>query len=193
MEATNTSRRPVTRWLLIGAGISLLVGSLVVVFGSRFGKDPLLAPSPLIDQPVPDVTMQLLGEEGTVSLRDLRGEVVVVNFWASWCLPCRTEFPHLNAAARDYADSGVRFVGVVYQERASNALGFLDEVGWPDGYIHTIDPDSRAAIEFGVYGIPETFVVDRDGVVRHKISGGVDGATLRAALEEVLAAAPTGS
>ncbi len=84
-------------------------------------------------------------------------------------------------------------MGVVYQERASNALGFLDEVGWPDGYIHTIDPESRAAIEFGVYGIPETFVVDRDGFVRHKISGGVDGATLRAALEDVLGDTSVGS
>jgi cytochrome c biogenesis protein CcmG/thiol:disulfide interchange protein DsbE len=171
---------------MAGVGITVFVGSLVVVFASRFGSDPLVAPSPLIDQQVAAVPLQLLGEEGSLVLSDLRGEVVVVNFWASWCLPCRAEFPYLNAAARQYQDRGVRFVGVVYQEGEGNALAFLEEVGWPDGYYHAIDPESKAAIEFGVYGIPETFVIDREGVIRHKITGGVNGATLQAALAPVI-------
>ena len=188
MPAATRSPRSLTRRLLVGAGITIFVGSLVVVFGSRFGFDPLEAPSPLIDQPAPSVALELLAEEGTLSLGDLQGEVVVVNFWASWCLPCRAEFPHLNAAADDYAEAGVRFVGIVYQERESSALTFLEDIGWPDGYYHVSDPDSKVAIEFGVFGIPETFVIDREGVIREKILGGVDRTSLRAALDRVLEA-----
>lgn len=177
--------RPMKRFFVRG-GIVLFVGSLVVVFGSRFGVDPLETPSPLIDRPAPSLELQSLADGEPVSFGDLRGEIVVVNFWASWCFPCRAEFPHLNAAARDYASAGVRFVGIVYQESDGRALAFLDEVGWPDGYYHASDPGSKAAIEFGVYGIPETFVIDRDGVIREKLSGGVDRTSLRAALDRAL-------
>jgi cytochrome c biogenesis protein CcmG/thiol:disulfide interchange protein DsbE len=181
-----TPRRQLLRRIGVGTGIALFVGSLVVVFGSRFGVDPRVVDSPLIGVPAPSVSMPFLGSDGSTTFDDFRGEVVVVNFWASWCLPCRAEFPYLNAASLDYRDRGVRFVGVVYQEDVDSALGYLDEVGWPDGYVHVLDPDSKVAIEFGVYGIPETFVLDRDGVIRDKITGGVDRATLAGSLERVL-------
>jgi cytochrome c biogenesis protein CcmG/thiol:disulfide interchange protein DsbE len=170
------------RWIAIGA-IILGVGILVFVFGGRFGVDPGLVDSPLIGKPVPAIELAELDGEGTYSLDGFPDEVVVVNFWASWCFPCRGEHPHLTAAARDYADLGVRFVGVVYQDEPGNAMGFLDQLGWGDGYLYVLDPDSRAAVEFGVFGVPETFVIDRDGTIVHKFTGPVDSFGLRTALD----------
>ncbi|MBN9098026.1 MULTISPECIES: TlpA disulfide reductase family protein [unclassified Pseudonocardia] len=179
-------RRRLLRWsaALVGAG-AVGVGA---VFGSRLGTDPTLVGSPLIGRPAPAVTLPLLEGTGQVSLVALRGRVVVVNFWASWCVACRGEHPALVGAARQYGDSGVTFVGVDYQDSASAAVAFFDELGRGGGdYRYVTDPGSRAALEFGLFGVPETFVIDRSGTVAAKITGGATYPLLAGVLDAVLA------
>jgi cytochrome c biogenesis protein CcmG/thiol:disulfide interchange protein DsbE len=134
---------------------------------------------------VPDFELELLDGGGTVSTDDLQGDVVVVNFWASWCQPCRKEHAELAATAEAYADRGVRFLGIVYQNDAEDARAFLDDLG--RSYDNVVDPDSETAIDFGLFGVPETFVVDRHGVVAGNVAGPVDEALLSATLDRVLA------
>jgi cytochrome c biogenesis protein CcmG/thiol:disulfide interchange protein DsbE len=157
------------------------------VLGSRFGTDPTLVRTPLVGQPVPSRSLPALDGGGQVDLAALRGQVLVVNFWASWCVACRQEHPDLVAAAAAYRAAGVRFVGVVYQDSPRAARQFLDELGRGQGYLYVTDPGSRAAIDFGVFGIPETFLVDRRGTVAAKITGRSSFPLLAQALDEILA------
>lgn len=163
---------------------------LAVVLASRFGNDPSLVASPLLGQPAPKVALPRLDRvdaEDPVVLADLRGQVVVVNYWASWCVACRAEHDDLVATASAFEDRGVSFVGVVYQDRRESATAFLDELGWGDNYEYVIDPGSRAAIAFGVFGVPETFFINRDGVVVGKITGESNAVLLGSTLDEILA------
>ncbi|NNC76203.1 MAG: redoxin family protein [Acidimicrobiia bacterium] len=158
------------------------------VFNDRFGVDPRLVESPLIGQPFPALSLDYLEEEGTLDFADLRGEVIVVNFWASWCFPCRAEHPVLTAAAEVYAERGVHFVGIVYQDNADSAIGFLDDFGRGENYSYVLDPESRGTVELGVYGIPETYFVDTEGIIRAKLQGEVNPTVVLATLEDILAA-----
>ena len=144
-----------------------------VVFSQRFGSDPQLQASPLIGQPVSSVAAPLLEIEGAVDLADLEGEIVVVNFWASWCFNCRVEHAALVAAAADYEELGVTFVGVNHQDQRDNAIAFLDELGRSPQTLYVDDAGSRLALEFGILGLPETFFIDRDGTIVGKVTGPV--------------------
>ena len=161
------SRRP---WLVGGAVvlIILLLGSLLA-FG--LSRDPAVLRSPLIGQRAPDFSLQTLDGSRTIRLSDLRGHVVVINFWASWCRDCRVEHPALTEAWRRYRDSGAVVLGIAFQDRKEDSAAFARELttDWP--LLH--DPDSRTALAYGVYGIPETFFVDPDGRVAHKHIGAV--------------------
>ncbi len=112
----------------------------------------------------------------------------MINFWASWCPPCRIEHPILTAASGSYEDDGVHFVGVLYQDRSEPAIEFLDEFGRGANYSYVIDPESRATVEMGVFGVPETFFVDADGIVRARVQGEVTSSVVVATLDEILAA-----
>ncbi|MDA3644076.1 redoxin family protein [Saccharopolyspora indica] len=175
----------IARWsALLVTVIAIGAGA---VFGSRLGADPALVDSPLIGQPAPVREVPELEGPGSLSLPDLRGEVVVVNFWASWCVPCREEHAVLTSAAANYRDAGVTFVGVNYQDRPGSATAFLDELGRGDGYRYVTDPGSQLALEFGVFGVPETFFLDRTGRIVGKITGPANYPVLSAALDEMLA------
>lgn len=170
------------------AAVSLAVGSMVLVFSSRFGVDPRLVNSPLIGQPIPAIELELLEGEATLDFPDLRGDILIINFWASWCFPCRGEHPALTAAARDYRDRGVSVIGVVYQDDPGPVNAFLNELGrGGDNYRYVLDPDSRAAVEFGVFGVPETYFVDAEGIIVGKIQGAVTSGSLRSTLDQILA------
>jgi cytochrome c biogenesis protein CcmG, thiol:disulfide interchange protein DsbE len=179
------------RWLAIAAVAAVVATGGVL--GARFGTDPTLVASPLLGRPAPRATLPLLDGGGQVSLEALRGQVVVVNFWASWCAPCRAEHPDLVAAAAAYRAAGVRFVGVVYQDTPQAARRFLEELGRGQGYLYVTDPGSRAAIDFGVFGIPETFFIDRRGTVAAKITGKSSFPLLADTLDQLLAGKTPGS
>lgn len=172
--------------LLALAAVALVIG-VAAVLGSRIQQDPTLVESPLIGRPAPDLTFPELEGTGSVALSELRGQIVVVNFWASWCGPCRTEHPVLVAANDAYRDAGVTFVGVNFQDQQASAVAFLDELGRGEGYRYVTDPGSRAAVEFGVYGVPETFFLDRAGTIVAKITGASDSRLLAGVLDAILA------
>lgn len=177
-------RRRAWAWWVVGA-IAIAVVAVGAALGLRFGTNPAVVDSPMIGQTMPDLTLPTLDQPSErIELAPPEAEVVVVNFWASWCVPCRREHDDLLAAAARYDNRDVVFRGVVFQDQPDRARAFLDELG--RGYDHVTDPGSTAAIDFGVFGIPETFVVDRDGVIRAKIVGESDLAVLSRTIEAVL-------
>lgn len=179
------SRYRVLLWLATGAVVVAV--TLGAVLGSRLGEDPTLVDSPLIGTTAPGGELPYLEGEGTLRLDDLRGQVVVVNFWASWCIPCRAEHGELVAASAAYSNAGVTFVGVNYQDQQASAVEFLDELGRGDSYRYVTDPGSHTALQFGVYGVPETFFINRSGTVAAKITGPSTFPLLVSALDEILA------
>ncbi len=174
------------RWVKVLVPLSVIPLLLLLAYG--FGKDPRRVPSPLVGREAPNFTISLL-EGGELSLRELRGKIVVVNFWASWCYPaCWNEVPRLEAAWRRYKDQGVVLVGIVYQDTEGNAKDFIQKHGktYPNG----MDARSRIAIEYGVYGVPETFFIDREGKLAHKHFGEISMETLTAQTEALLSGPP---
>lgn len=148
--------------------VPALFAVLVVVFAVGLHRDPRLLPSALIDRPAPDFALPGLGSEGTGLQRgDLGGGIKLVNFFASWCVPCRTEHQELMALAKD---PGVALYGIVYKDSPEQARRFLDMLGNPYRRIG-VDRDGRTAIDFGVYGVPETYVVDARGRIRYRQVG----------------------
>jgi cytochrome c biogenesis protein CcmG/thiol:disulfide interchange protein DsbE len=137
-------------------------------------RDPSMIPSALIDRPVPSTDLPPLegrpaGTAPDDGLRraDLTGAVRLVNVWASWCVPCRAEHPFL---ADLKARHQVPIDGINYKDRTDNAVRFLAELG--DVYERIgLDTDGRTSIDWGVYGVPETFLIDENGSIRHKIVG----------------------
>ncbi|MCX7901495.1 MAG: DsbE family thiol:disulfide interchange protein [Burkholderiaceae bacterium] len=131
--------------------------------------NPREVPSPLIGKPAPAFERATLDSARTFSPTDLRGQVWVLNVWASWCAPCRDEHPVWNAFAREGL---APLVGLNYKDDPANASRFLRDLGNP--YLVTVvDRDGAIGIEYGVYGVRETFVIDRAGVIRYKHIGPV--------------------
>lgn len=143
---------------------------VVLLLASGFRRDPTAIVSPLVNHSAPSFTLHSLdGRE--VSLASLRGRPVVVNFWASWCLSCKDEHRYLGEAVRAYGPRGVAFVGVIYQDSPAAAHAFLRQHG--GGWPALEDPGSRTAIDYGVTGVPETYFIDRRGIVRSMSRGPV--------------------
>ena len=180
---------PVTGRVLRWMGLAVVGATVVlaVVLASRFGSDPGLVDSPLLGEPAPGFDLAGLDGSGVVSLADLRGDVVVVNFFASWCLECREEHADLVATADSFVDEGVTFVQIAYQESPPESLAYLDEAGRSEATRYLADPGSRAAIAYGVFGIPETFFIDPEGIVVGKVIGEADALILGATIDAIKA------
>ncbi|HUP58932.1 MAG TPA: DsbE family thiol:disulfide interchange protein [Thermoanaerobaculia bacterium] len=165
----------------------LLIGLAVILpfLGLLFfalGKDPTRIRSPLIGKAAPEFTLRDVTTGEIVSLESARGKPMVVNFWATWCVPCYAEHPYLVAAARQYGDQ-VLFVGVVYEDEEEAINRFLRQYG--RSYPALQDQDGRAAIAYGVYGVPETFFIDGKGQIVAKHEGPLDQATLQQYLGQI--------
>jgi len=141
---------------------------LAVVLGIGLGLKPREVPSPFIGKPAPAFALPLLDQPAkTLGVADMRGRVWLLNIWASWCAPCREEHPLLVQLAGSRL---VPIIGLNYKDDPRNAQEWLLRLG--DPYRATaMDRDGRTGIDWGVYGVPETFLVDRDGVLRHKVIG----------------------
>lgn len=174
----------------IGKYVAILtpVVGLVGLLAYGFTTNPREIPSPLLGRPAAPFSLPLF-DGGRFALDAHRGKVVVINFWASWCVPCREEAPLLEAAWRAYRDRGVVLVGVNFQDTEAAARAFIAEFGltFPNGP----DPGGRLAIDYGVYGIPELFFVGRDGQITYKHVGAVGQAIMVAKIEEALRGAVT--
>jgi cytochrome c biogenesis protein CcmG/thiol:disulfide interchange protein DsbE len=173
----------VLRWVSLAVVSATIV--LAVVLASRFGSDPGLVDSPLIGKSAPEFDLPRMDGPGSLALTELQGDIVVLNFFASWCLECRNEHDDLVATSRSFADQGVTFVQVSYQETAEASLAYLADAGTSEATAYLTDPGSRTAIAYGVFGIPETFFIDPDGVVVGKIIGEADALVLGATIDAI--------
>jgi cytochrome c biogenesis protein CcmG, thiol:disulfide interchange protein DsbE len=161
-------RRSRTRTIAIVL-VPLVLFALLLASG--LGKDPRALPSELIGKPAPEFSLPRIDTDGTIASKDLAGQVVVLNFWASWCLPCRQEHDDLDLAWGRYRERGVVVLGVLFEDTPDGATSFRQELGgdWPIAD----DPGSKTAIAYGVFGVPETFVIAPDGTISAKTTGAV--------------------
>jgi cytochrome c biogenesis protein CcmG/thiol:disulfide interchange protein DsbE len=141
---------------------------LVVFLAIGLGHDPHEVPSPLINKPAPAFQLPQLHEPTkTFSAQEMKGKVWLLNVWASWCISCREEHPVLLELARAGA---VPIYGLNYKDKREDAIDWLDDLGNPY-LLSAADIDGRVGIDYGVYGAPETYLIDRDGVIRYKHIG----------------------
>jgi cytochrome c biogenesis protein CcmG/thiol:disulfide interchange protein DsbE len=189
--------RNLGRPLLIVAGIALIAIVGIVAFvplgggpsatpapGTSPGSSPIvIGGSPLLDKPAPPIALETLDGE-PVTLADFAGRPVVLNFWASWCVPCRAEFPVLVAAREEYAADGLEILGIVYKDSAENAQRFADDHGaeWP----LLADPGEQAYNDYLGFGVPYSVFIDGEGIVRAVSFGEVSEDGFRMQMEQVL-------
>lgn len=155
--------------LLLALSPLVVLAGLIAVFAVSLNRDPSLIQSVLIDKPAPEFTLAPVEGTGVPGFDTaaLTGEVTVVNVFASWCIPCRDEHPVLEALKQQ---TGVRLFGMNQKDASENAVSFLNELGNPYDAIGA-DANGRTSIDWGVYGVPETFIVDAKGVIRFKHVG----------------------
>ena len=149
--------------------VPLAIFAILVVFlGVGLTKDPRKVPSPFIGKPAPAFTLSMLHEPGaSFAPEQMRGKVWLLNVWASWCVSCKVEHPILNEMNRQGV---VTIVGLNYKDARADAQKWLKQNG--DPYLFSVsDIDGKVGIDYGVYGAPETFVIDKQGVIRYKQIG----------------------
>jgi cytochrome c biogenesis protein CcmG, thiol:disulfide interchange protein DsbE len=188
---TNTAPRT-SRWLMAAPLIAF--AALAAIFWFRLGNtDPSRIPSALIGHPAPQTALPaltgLVNNGGQIPGLDpsvFKGRVSVVNVWASWCVPCHDEAPLLTELGKD---DRLQIVGINYKDSPDNARRFLGRYGNPFGIVG-VDGNGRASIEWGVYGVPETFIVGRQGTIVYKMVGPVTpdniNTVLRAEIDKAL-------
>lgn len=170
---------------------------LIALFAFGFTRNPGAIPSPLPGHDAPAFALAVFapGEApltrpvgDTIRLRDLAGKVLVLNFWASWCLACRDEHVTLSETARQYADRPTQFIGVLYNDRPAAGIRWIADMGG-QSYPSVTDHRSRTAIDYGLYGVPETFIVDATGRIAYKHVGPISASVLRRWIDSLLPSA----
>ena len=159
-------------WKVLGGGLAITL-PLVALLAAGFGRDPKLRSEAVIGKAAPGFDLEQV-QGGQFDLEAYRGSPVVVNFWSTWCGPCKYEHPYLLRAARSNPD--VRFLGVIYNDEPEKCRRYLSQAG--SAYPHLVDDSSRTAIDYGVGGVPETFFINRAGEIVHKQNGPLDNRAL---------------
>jgi cytochrome c biogenesis protein CcmG/thiol:disulfide interchange protein DsbE len=174
IPADSGRRRSSVTWLRWSLPLAVFAVIVAFLFVGLF-RDPREVPSPLIGKPAPAFSLPKLHEPGqTLTTADMRGQVWLLNVWASWCVSCRVEHPLLVELAKANL---VPVIGLNYKDKRDDGLAWLAERG--DPYKASIvDADGRVGIDFGVYGVPETFVIDKAGVIRYKQIGPITAEAL---------------
>lgn len=174
------------RLVLLLLPLVALVG-LVAVFALNINRDPNYIPSVLIDKPAPEFTLPAIEglDRPGFDTAALKGEVTLVNVFASWCIPCRDEHPVLT---RLKAETGIRLFGINQKDAPENARAFLEELGNPYDAAGA-DANGRVSIDWGVYGVPETFLLDENGVIVLKIVGPLSDEGVETVLKPAIAKA----
>ncbi len=170
--------------------VPLVVLPVAWLMFQGLGRDPRDIPSPLVGRPAPEFTLQSVDGE-QVSLADYRGRPVLLNFWASWCFECIEEHRVLIEAQARYGD-GFAIIGILYQDSVTDARRFLlryGDGGWPN----LLDPSGTVAIDYGVSGVPESFFIDAEGMVRSKQWGAVTEEAIEMQLVPLIDEAATGT
>jgi cytochrome c biogenesis protein CcmG/thiol:disulfide interchange protein DsbE len=166
----------------------IVVLGLLAVLG--WGLVQSSAPRPEVGEMAPAFNLEFFeGYEWdgktAASLDDMKGQIVVVNFWASWCVSCRTETPELEATWQKYADQGVVIVGVAYADVEPNSIAYMEEFGVT--FPHAPDLGTRISNDYEITAVPETFIIDRNGEIAHVQPGPIDGRTLDEVIGRLLA------
>ncbi len=160
----------------------LVFAGVAVYFGFGLSRDPRYIPSALIDKPVPQFDLPGLPGQPGLATADLKGKVTLINFFASWCVECRTEHANLLKLG---ADKGVYLYGIAWKDKDGDTLRWLAELGNPYRRVG-VDAANTAGINFGVYGVPETYVIDRRGRIVFKQVGPITPDVLRHKLPALL-------
>ena len=168
------------------AGVVAAVAVIVALLATGLGRDPSVIASPLVGRAAPNFTLPQL-DGAPVTLARLRGQVVVINFWASWCAECKIEQAALDRAWQQFQDSGVVVIGVNFEDSTSAARSYVRtaDVTYPV----VEDSASRTALAYGLHGVPETFVVNQSGRIVSRVIGPVDAAALAGEINSMLASA----
>jgi cytochrome c biogenesis protein CcmG/thiol:disulfide interchange protein DsbE len=199
-EDTSRSSWPWMKVISMGVAVLVIAGFLALMAFGLANKSSVTGRSGVtrIGKPAPQFTLPLYGggtldsdQPRVFDLSEYRGRPVVINFWASWCAPCRDEAPILEKLWKQYRDDGVLFVGVNMQDAETDSRAYLEEFGitYPNG----LDEGGRITVDYGVIGIPVTFFINKDGIVERRWVGAVREAQLTTWVEELIAGvAPAG-
>ena len=180
-------RRLTRRQTQLVAGVGVAVAVIVALLATGLGRDPSVIASPLVGRTAPNFTLPRL-DGPPVTLSKLRGQVVVINFWASWCVECKVEQAALDQTWQQFQDSGVVLLGVNFEDETAAARGYVRtaDVTYPV----VEDTDSSTALAYGLRGVPETFIVNRSGRIVNRIIGPVDATALTSEINSTLNASP---
>jgi cytochrome c biogenesis protein CcmG, thiol:disulfide interchange protein DsbE len=171
------------RWLRVALPLLVFAG-LAALLWRGMQLDPKKLPSALLNQPAPAFLLPALGEAGAIAPEQLVGRPWLLNVFASWCSACTVEHPRLVALARR---ESITIVGLAYKDAPQNIERWLQDHGNPYGRV-ALDVDGRVGIDFGVYGVPETYVIDARGIIRHRHVGPIDEAFVREHVRPLFAA-----
>ncbi len=170
--------RSTVKWPIVAAGAAVIV-PLLLILASGFGKETHYVPDATVGDPVPDFVLTDL--DGTVwKMSDLVGTPLVMNFWSTWCGPCKYEHPVLQSEPRRYPE--VKFFGILYSDEPQAARRYLAKPRMALPYPSLLDPDGVLALDYGVSGVPETYFVNRQGIIVHKHVAPIDPRTLAACI-----------